>query len=175
MSAPHEFFIRSALEGRRNRLTNSILNEPTSPFPEFLFTIPRLIFIYELFSPCFFVSPIEETFVVEHNSQMSAWYYGTDDVTMYFTSESFGTIQLQGNFEVTEFGSYIGVSMLMSGSEQPFPFRRRFPRERFLVWNCRGLVHSNANLFVPPRCPDTRWPSRTCRRTSRRSGRTQSH
>src|SRR5215468_6607346 len=88
MSFPNEFFMRSAADRRRNRLTNSILNEQTSPFPEFLFTIPRLVFIYELFSPRFFVSPIEETFVVKNNSQMNTWYYSTEDVTMYFTSQS---------------------------------------------------------------------------------------
>ena len=147
MSFPHEFFMRAAADGRRNRLTNSILNDQTSPFPEFLFTIPRLIFIYELFSPRFFVSPIEETFVVENNSQMSTWYYGTEDVTMYFTSQSFSTMNLQGTFEINESGSYIGISMLVQESEQPLPLRRRVPREKLLVWNCRGLMH-NPTLFT---------------------------
>ena len=94
MSLPHEFFVRSAVDKRRNHLTNSILNEQTSPFTEFLFTILCLVFIYELFSLRFFVSPIEKAFVVENNSQMNTWYYGTEDVTMCFTSQSFSTLQL---------------------------------------------------------------------------------
>ena len=134
--------MRAATDRRRNRLTDSILNEQHSPLPDFLFAIPRLVFLYELFSPRFFISPTEETFVVEDNSEMRAQYYGTADVTMYFMSQGFSTMQLQGNFDVIELGSYISVSMLMQPREQTLHLRRRIPREKLLMWNCRGLIHN---------------------------------
>lgn len=65
MSNPNVFFVQSIIRGRKNYLMQSPANKEQSLLLEGIFRIPLLIYIHEHYSSQFFVSPLEETLLVE--------------------------------------------------------------------------------------------------------------
>ena len=94
-------------QARRERLTTSILtasifDEGVEPLPEAVFNLPQLVYVNETYTSRFFVTPVEETLMLEDQSQMNVFFHGQANVLLNLRSIQTAALEVTASYEKKE-------------------------------------------------------------------------